>query len=124
MLSCTISDPPAWIQDSPTSSANTIITSRGLEFTSLALSQNLASTEELSVSFRSAYGSTLKPHHSFLVKPIFAAAMSAVPYRKDFYEKLGEDRDKVISAFRVWIAALEKIVAILKGFLDRKEAKW
>ncbi|KAK0388649.1 hypothetical protein NLU13_4892 [Sarocladium strictum] len=98
---------------------------RGLEFTSIALSQNLAkSNEELADSFRSAYGSTLKPHHSFLVKPIFSAAMSACPYRKDFYAKLGADEAKVTSELRTYLASLEKIVGILKGFLDSKEAKW
>lgn len=100
-------------------------TPRGLDFTCIALSQNIASTsEELSASFRNAYGSTLKPHHSFMVKPIFSAAMSATPYRKDFYAKLGADMEKVIAELRVWLASLEKIIAILKGFLDRKEAKW
>lgn len=59
-----------------------------------------------------------------MVKPIFSAAMSACPYRKDFYSKLGEDQEKVLSELRVWLAALEKIIAVLKGFLDRKEAKW
>ncbi|KAG4418485.1 hypothetical protein IFR04_008379 [Cadophora malorum] len=98
---------------------------RGLDFTCIALSQNLAlPTEELAASFRNAYGNTLKPHHSFLIKPVFSAAMSACPYRKDFYIKLGEDPEKVAEELRVWLAALEKIIAILKGFLDRKEAKW
>lgn len=50
--------------------------------------------------------------------------MSACPYRKDFYAKLGEDPEKVAEELRVWLAALEKVIAILKGFLDRKEAKW
>jgi hypothetical protein len=97
----------------------------GLDFTAIALSQNIATpTDELSVSFRTAYGSTLKPHHSFMVKPIFSAAMSACPYRKDFYIKLGEDNEKVESELQVWLKSLEVIIAILKGFLDRKEAKW
>lgn len=97
----------------------------GLEFTSLALSANVANpSEELADSFRTAYGSTLKPHHSFLVKPIFSAAMSACPYRNDFYTKLGDDQDKVSTDLRVYLAALEKIVGILKGFVDSKEAKW
>jgi len=98
---------------------------RGLDFTAIALSQNLAlASEELSTSFRNAYGSTLKPHHSFMVKPIFSAAMSSVPYRKDFYVKLGEDNAKVEEALRKWLAALVLILEVLKGFLDRKEAKW
>lgn len=81
-------------------------------------------SEELADSFRSAYGVTLKPHHSFLIKPVFSAAMGACPYRKVFYEKLGSDPAKVQAELRVYLAALEKQVNILKGFLDRKEAKW
>ncbi len=98
---------------------------RALEFTCVALSQNVAKpTEELSDSFRGAYGVTLKPHHSFLVKPVFSAAMSACPYRKDFYSKLGSDPEKVQEQFRAYLDALDKIVAIIKEFLGRKEAKW
>ncbi|RYP16542.1 hypothetical protein DL765_005103 [Monosporascus sp. GIB2] len=98
---------------------------RGLDFTCIALSQNVAKpSEELADSFRNAYGATLKPHHSFLVKPVFSAALSACPYRKAFYEKLGSDEAKVQSELRVYLAALEKVVGILKGFQDRKEAKW
>lgn len=81
-------------------------------------------TEELADSFRGAYGSTLKPHHSFLVKPIFSAAMGACPYRKDFYSKLGSDDAKVQEELKDYLAALENIVGILKAFLDTKEAKW
>ncbi|PQE28743.1 glycolipid transfer het-c2 protein [Rutstroemia sp. NJR-2017a WRK4] len=98
---------------------------RGLDFTAQALSQNLSTPgDELSVSFRSAYADTLKPHHSFVVKPLFSAAMSACPYRKDFYEKLGSDQAQVETALREWLTALESDIAILKTFLDRKEAKW
>ncbi|KAL7788959.1 glycolipid transfer domain-containing protein [Trichoderma ceciliae] len=98
---------------------------RGLEFTCLALSANVAKpSEELADSFRTAYGSTLKPHHSFLIKPVFSAAMSACPYRADFYVKLGSDQEQVTSDLRVYLASLEKIVGILKGFLESKEAKW
>ncbi|KAH8882617.1 glycolipid transfer protein [Thozetella sp. PMI_491] len=98
---------------------------RGLEFTCLALSQNVAKpTEELADSFRSAYGATLKPHHSFLIKPVFSAAMGACPYRKDFYGKLSSDEAKLNAELTTYLAALDKIVGILKGFQERKEAKW
>ncbi|KAM3526918.1 hypothetical protein NHJ13051_003189 [Beauveria bassiana] len=98
---------------------------RGLEFTCLALTANTAKPdEELADSFRAAYASTLKPHHSFLVKPIFSAAMGACPYRKDFYAKLGDDGAKVTADLKVYLTALAKIVGILKQFLDSKEAKW
>ncbi|KAF7131474.1 hypothetical protein CNMCM5793_004699 [Aspergillus hiratsukae] len=97
---------------------------RGLDFTVQALRHNLDKQTELSVSFREAYGNTLKPHHSFVIKPIFSAAMSATPYRKDFYEKLGSDSGKVNAALTREVEALERIVAILNQFLSSKEAKW
>ncbi|KAF2817013.1 glycolipid transfer protein [Mytilinidion resinicola] len=98
---------------------------RGLDFTAQALRANLNDTsEELSASFRSAYSNTLKPHHSFLIKPVFNAAMSATPYRDNFYAKLGADQDKVQAALVPWLEALEKVVTVLKEFLARKEAKW
>lgn len=91
----------------------------------IALSQNIAKTsEELADSFRTAYGATLKPHHSFLVKPIFSAAMSAVPYRKDFYAKVGSDQEKVSTELAKYLASLDKLIGIIKGFQERKEAKW
>ncbi|KAI9777186.1 MAG: hypothetical protein M1839_009029 [Geoglossum umbratile] len=97
---------------------------RGLDFTAQALRKNTAkSTEELSASFRTAYGDTLKPHHNFMVKPIFSAAMSATPYRKDFYDKLGEDQEQVNARMEVWLSALEERVVILKTFLARPDLK-
>lgn len=98
---------------------------RALDFTCIALNKNIQlPSEELSVSFTDAYAVTLKPHHNWLVKPIFSAAMSAVPYRKAFYAKLGSDPEKVYQELSVYLAALDKIVAIIKGFLDTPEAKW
>lgn len=98
---------------------------RGLDFTAQALRDNLSNPKsELADSFRSAYGNTLKPHHSFLVKPLFSAAMSATPYRATFYAKLGDDKERVDKELDAWLAALEKVVGILKEFLARKEAKW
>jgi len=98
---------------------------RGLDFTAQALRKNLSEPDtELCDSFRDAYGSTLKPYHSFIVKPIFSAAMSATPYRKDFYAKLGDDHVQCSAALERWVEALEKRVAILKEFQATKEAKW
>ncbi|KAH0343893.1 putative glycolipid transfer protein HET-C2, partial [Aureobasidium melanogenum] len=98
---------------------------RALDFTSQALRQNLTNSgEEVSVSFRSAYGNTLSKHHSFMIKPIFSAAMSATPYRKDFYAKLGDDQARVEKELGAWLSSLENIVKILNDFLASKEAKW
>ncbi|KAL1855309.1 hypothetical protein Daus18300_011126 [Diaporthe australafricana] len=98
---------------------------RGLEFMCLALNANVNNkTEELATSFRNAYGTTLKPHHSFVVKPLFSAAMSACPARNDFYKKLGDDQAKVNELMQKYLAALDNIIGILKAFVNSKEAKW
>ncbi|EMC96391.1 hypothetical protein BAUCODRAFT_139209 [Baudoinia panamericana UAMH 10762] len=99
---------------------------RALDFTAQGIRHNLSHpTEELSTSFRDAYGNTLKPHHSFIVKPIFSAAMSATPYRKDFYPKLGDDQTRVQKELDEWLTALEERVKILNAFLGRKDViKW
>ena len=59
-----------------------------------------------------------------MVKPIFSAAMSATPYRKDFYGKLAPDEATAQARQEEWLAALEKRVEILKAFMGSKEAKW
>ncbi|CZT19702.1 probable glycolipid transfer protein HET-C2 [Ramularia collo-cygni] len=100
---------------------------RALDFTAQGLRHNLSNTnDELSVSFREAYGKTLKPHHSMFIKPIFSAAMSATPYRKDFYAKLADEpqQARVSKELDDWLVSLEKNVAILNRFLATKEAKW
>lgn len=97
----------------------------GLDFTYQALDHSFKNPgTELADSFRGAYGNTLKPHHGFLVKPIFSAAMSAVPYRADFLAKLGDDPAKVEAELVAYLAALGKVVEILKAFFASKEAKW
>lgn len=111
---------------------------RGLDFTAQALRSDLTSnagvsateqkpTKELADGFRASYKNTLAPHHSFLIKPVFSAAMSATPYRKDFYARLGgegTDPETTKQALEKWVAALEERVAILKTFLASKDAKW
>lgn len=92
---------------------------RGLQFTAVAMRRNLTNKdEELSVSFNKAYSETLSKYHSMLVRPVFKLAMKACPYRKTFYEKLGDDLAKVEEQLDAWLDALEKIVAIIQEFLE------
>ncbi|CCX11129.1 glycolipid transfer protein domain-containing protein [Pyronema domesticum] len=94
---------------------------RAQDFTLQALNKNQASpTEELTQSFTAAYEGTLKKHHNFVVKGIFAVAMKACPYRVDFYKKLGDDQEKVSAQMKEWLAALDKIVGILSVFIAEK----
>jgi len=92
---------------------------RGLKFTAIAIRQNLDNPkEELSESFTAAYGVTLKPYHSFVVKPLFTLAMKACPYRTVFYEKLGSPPERVETQLRAWLEALDKIVKHMEGFYE------
>ena len=50
--------------------------------------------------------------------------MSATPYRKDFYAKLGDDQSRVQKELGEWLSALEERVSVLQEFLQRKEAKY
>jgi hypothetical protein len=105
---------------------------RGLDFTAQSLRADISSggTQELAASFRAGYKTTLAPHHSFMVQPIFSAAMSATPYRKDFAKKVAggsEDvkvQERAEAQMREWVGALEERVKILREFLASKEAKW
>jgi len=91
---------------------------RGLEFTGKALRKNASDpSEELSVSFTTAYGDTLKKHHNMLVKGVFSLAMKACPYRADFYKKLGNDENEVKKQLEEWLKALESINGILSNYL-------
>lgn len=111
---------------------------RGLDFTAQSLRNDLTTNTglstaeakpkaELADSFRSAYKNTLAPHHGFLVKPLFSAAMSATPYRKDLYKRMageGTSQEEVGKQVDQWVSALEERVGILKAFLASPEAKW
>lgn len=91
--------------------------SRGLEFTAKAMNETVDNpTSELTKTFTSAYEKTLSKHHGMLVKPVFKLAMKACPYRKDFFEKLGSDQDKVDKELRTWLEALNNIVKIIMDF--------
>jgi len=117
-----------YTQSKNTSIAKLIITlllnhNRGLDFTAQALRRNISNpSEELTQSFSEAYGVTLKKYHNFLVKGVFSVALKACPYRKDFYEKLGQDQTKVHEQMEAWLGALEKIVTEMQGFYSTSSA--
>ena len=98
---------------------------RGFDFTAQALRRSIADpNEELAKSFASAYEGSLKEWHNWFVQKAFGVAMSATPYRKDFYAKLGEDENVVAEAQEQWLKSLEEQVDILKAFQKTPEADW
>ncbi|KAJ3090215.1 hypothetical protein HDU96_003505 [Phlyctochytrium bullatum] len=94
---------------------------RALEFTAIGLRQNIENpAEELSVSFTAAYGKTLSPFHSFVVRPVFSLAMKACPTRKDFYAKLGASDADFEAGFREWLGGLEQLLTVLVPFFEEQ----
>ncbi|KAI9248080.1 glycolipid transfer protein domain-containing protein [Sporodiniella umbellata] len=84
---------------------------RGLEFTGQSLMHSLLHPEdELTVSFMQAYDVTLRPYHSFFVRPLFNLAMNACPWRKDFYENIGVTDKESVEKMKGWLEGLEGVL--------------
>ncbi|KAI8638164.1 glycolipid transfer protein domain-containing protein [Parasitella parasitica] len=96
---------------------------RGLDFTAKSLEHSINNpNEELNVSFSLAYNTTLRPYHSFIVRPIFNIAMNACPWRQTFYEKIGVQNDESIKLMRGWLESLLHLIAILNKVFDQNPA--
>jgi len=98
---------------------------RGQLFTCKALQSAQANaSEELDVSFNKAYEGTLKPHHNFVVKRVFAVAMKACPYRADFFTKVKADPaggppssdEHLNERLNQWLTGLDGIVTRVQTF--------
>jgi len=93
---------------------------RGLDFVCTSVGLTLASpNKELKETFTEGYKKTLSQYHNFLVRPIFSMAMSACPYRADFFKKLGDDQAEVNTKATAWVAALQKHIKILDDFFKK-----
>ncbi|CAO3702339.1 unnamed protein product [Rhizopus stolonifer] len=93
---------------------------RGLEFTGKSLMHSLMHpSEELTVSFMQAYDVTLRPHHSFFVRPLFNLAMNACPWRKDFYESIGVIDEESVEKMKRWLKGLEDILRQLNIVFEK-----
>ncbi|KAL2408011.1 hypothetical protein ABEF95_001793 [Exophiala dermatitidis] len=104
---------------------------RGLDFMAHAFRADLTTNKDVAVGdkhtrkelgdlFRESYKATLAPYHGVLIRPIFRAAMSAAPRRRDFYIRLsgqGVDPETARQELERWVDALEKIVGILQKFM-------
>lgn len=88
---------------------------RGLDFTAQSLMHSITHPDdELKISFMEAYDHTLRPYHSFIVRPILNVAMSACPWRKDFYEKIGVVNDNTVEIMREYVQSLQDIIGALE----------
>ncbi|KAJ2905463.1 Pleckstriny domain-containing family A member 8 [Zalerion maritima] len=92
---------------------------RTLNFTLKALKRSVDDeAEELSASFKGAYQDSLAKIHNFVMRGVAMGAWGLVPYRAEFYKKLGEDQSKVKADLTAYLADLEKFVQILRAFIE------
>lgn len=67
------------------------------------------------------YVNTLKPYHSWIMSTAFSTGLNGVPYRKDFFSKMGDDQTKVDSQATEWLGGVDKILAILNPYMNSKK---
>jgi len=95
---------------------------RGLEFTSSSIKNSVENPDkELSQSFTDVYQTTLKPYHSWIMSTGFQTALKAVPYRKDFFPKLGDDQAKVSTQATEWLGGVDGVLQVLNPFMNGKK---
>ncbi|KAK5936664.1 hypothetical protein PMZ80_011129 [Knufia obscura] len=110
---------------------------RGLDFTAQSLRNDLKDNKDipadssspkkpLSDAFKKTYPGTLKRFQSGTQQAAFGAAWSLVPDRRDFYRKIGQSDSSQagLEDTEKWVTALENIVGILNGFIEKPESRW
>ncbi|KAJ6014740.1 hypothetical protein N7540_009331 [Penicillium herquei] len=114
---------------------------RSLDFTVQSLRHNLDNpSAEMSASFVAGYNATLSNFHPWLFRKATLAAMGFCPARVTFYRQLADEtynesqgtgpaldekvKTEVIPDLEKEVAAMERVVKILKTFQASKEAQW
>ncbi|KAK6201491.1 glycolipid transfer protein domain-containing protein [Scheffersomyces amazonensis] len=94
--------------------------SRELQFISQSIRETVENPgDELASTFTRTYDKTLSQYHSTLIKSDFKLTLKSCPKRKEFYEKLGADQEKVNKQLSEWLVALEHIVKIILDFFAK-----
>ncbi|ETN36508.1 uncharacterized protein HMPREF1541_08786 [Cyphellophora europaea CBS 101466] len=110
---------------------------RTLEFTAQSLRKDLNDNKNiapddpnpkkpLSEAFQKTYPGTLQKYHNSYQKSLFSAAWTFVPKRQDFYRRLAADQtsEAALEDAEKWVTALEKVVTLLKDFMNSHDSRW
>lgn len=111
--------------------------SRTLEFTAKSLRKDLEDNRDsspddsnprkpLSDAFKHTYPETLKRFHNDFQQALFSSSWGLVPSRQTFYRRLAADdsSEAAVEDTEKWVSALERIVDILKDFINKDESRW
>ena len=107
---------------------------RSLTFIDIFLAELLTTEKETGDCASLAYKISLQPHHGFVVRAAFSAALySALPRRKDFIAALAERKEDAVDPVytaalmedaREYSVALRNIVIILNQFYTVEKLDW
>ncbi|XP_058962959.1 glycolipid transfer protein-like [Pocillopora verrucosa] len=95
---------------------------RALRFIIVFLREVLTGEEDLVKCAKKAYENSLKRFHGWMVQGVFSLALKAVPYRKDFIDKLGRnkvDEDTVLREMREFVDLLEANLEVVEQFYQK-----
>jgi hypothetical protein len=95
---------------------------RALEFTSASIKHAFENDDkELTNCFTEMYKTTLKPYHSWIMSAGFTTGLKTVPYRKDYFSRMGDDQEKVKTQALEWLAGVDKMISILNPYMNSKK---
>ncbi|XP_068748310.1 glycolipid transfer protein-like isoform X1 [Montipora capricornis] len=95
---------------------------RALQFIIVFLEEVLTGEEDLVKCAKKAYEYSLKKFHGWIVQGIFSVAMKAVPYRKDFMNKLGRgkvDEQTVLKEMKDCVDLLSANISVVEEFYQK-----
>lgn len=95
---------------------------RALQFVIIFLKEVLTGEQDLVKCAKKAYEGSLKKYHGWIVQGIFSMAMKAVPYRKDFMDKLGRgkvDEEEVLKEMKDCVDLLFANIDVVQEFYDQ-----
>ncbi|XP_022802378.1 pleckstrin homology domain-containing family A member 8-like isoform X2 [Stylophora pistillata] len=97
---------------------------RALQFIIVFLREVLTDEEDLVKCAKKAYENSLKRYHGWMVQGVFSLAMKAVPYRKDFIDKLGRrkvDEETVLKEMKECVDLLEANIEVVEQFYQKND---
>ncbi|RMX47019.1 hypothetical protein pdam_00009637 [Pocillopora damicornis] len=95
---------------------------RALRFIIVFLREVLTGEEDLVKCAKKAYENSLKRFHGWMVQGVFSLALKAVPYRKDFIDKLGRnkvDEETVLREMKEFVDLLEANLEVVEEFYQK-----
>lgn len=105
---------------------------RGLEFIAGFLDELKRGEENLSVAASTAYATSLKPFHGWVVRGVFAVAVKALPYRSTFISLMNPNDGKVddqvylaslMQDIEAFCCAMDIVIKILNDFFAANDIK-